>query len=204
MKKEDLGSEDPQTLDNRRLSAIARNPNHPMSTHAKAELARRKVKKDEIGEAKDPNEYDNEGSMMKTQMNQITSAIDKLMGMIKDDENLPEWVQSKMTKATDYVRTVRDYLESEKMQEKTLTPAEIRKRDKIAKAIKRDDPDMPMDKKMAIATATAKRVAEEKDMYAKKSAMADKNQYKKNNQSDAPKAMEGTLKTFSKSSACLA
>ena len=44
--------------------------------------------------------------------------------------------------------------------EKTLTPAEIRKRDKIAKAIKKDDPDMPMDKKMAIATATAKRVAE--------------------------------------------
>ena len=135
MKKEDLGSEDPQSLDNRRLSAIARNPNHPMSTHAKAELARRKIKKVEVGEAKDPNEYDNEGSMMKTQMNQITSAIDKLMGMIKDDENLPEWVQSKMTKATDYVRTVRDYLESEKMQEKTLTPAEIRKRDKIAKAI---------------------------------------------------------------------
>ena len=108
MKKEDLGSEDPQSLDNRRLSAIARNPNHPMSTHAKAELARRKIKKVEVGEAKDPNEYDNEGSMMKTQMNQITSAIDKLMGMIKDDENLPEWVQSKMTKATDYVRTVRD------------------------------------------------------------------------------------------------
>ena len=135
MKKEDLGSEDPQSLDNRRLSAIARNPNHPMHTHARSELDRRKVKRKEFGEAKDPNEYDNEGSMMKSQMTQITSAINKLMSMIKDDENLPEWVQSKMTKATDYVRSVRDYLESEKMQEKTLTPAEIRKRDKIAKAI---------------------------------------------------------------------
>ena len=50
-----------------------------------------------------------------------------------------------------------------KVEEKTLTPAEVRKRDKIAKAIKKDDPNMPMDKKMAIATATAKRVAEESE-----------------------------------------
>jgi len=49
MKKEDLDA-DPQSMDNRRLGAIARNPNHPMATHAKAELARRKVKKDEMGE----------------------------------------------------------------------------------------------------------------------------------------------------------
>ena len=45
--------------------------------------------------------------------------------------------------------------------EKTLTPAEKKKREEIAKAIERDNPSMPMDKKMAIATATAKRVAEE-------------------------------------------
>ena len=114
-------------------------------------------------EAKDPEEYDNEGSMMKGQLRQICSANEKLMSMVKDDENLPEWVQSKVTKATDYIRSVRDYLESEKMEEKTLTPAEVRKRDKIAKAIKKDDPNMPMDKKMAIATATAKRVAEESE-----------------------------------------
>ena len=46
------------------------------------------------------------------------------------------------------------------LREKTLTPAEKKKREEIAKAIEKDDPDMPMDKKMAIATATAKRVAE--------------------------------------------
>lgn len=43
---------------------------------------------------------------------------------------------------------------------KKLTPAELKKREEIAKAIERDQPDMPMDKKMAIATATAKRVDE--------------------------------------------
>ena len=65
-------------------------------------------------EAKDPNEYDKEGSMMKSQLRQIMSANDSLMKMVKDDDNLPEWVQSKITKATDYIRSVRDYLESEK------------------------------------------------------------------------------------------
>ena len=47
------------------------------------------------------------------------------------------------------------------VQEKKLTDAEMKKREEIAKAIEKDNPDMPMDKKMAIATATAKRVAEE-------------------------------------------
>lgn len=46
------------------------------------------------------------------------------------------------------------------LREKKLTPAEKKKREEIAKAIEKDDPNMPMDKKMAIATATAKRVAE--------------------------------------------
>lgn len=46
------------------------------------------------------------------------------------------------------------------IMEKTLTPAEKKKREEVAQAIERDNPDMPMDKKMAIATATAKKVAE--------------------------------------------
>jgi hypothetical protein len=47
--------------------------------------------------------------------------------------------------------------------EKTLTPAEMKKREEVAKAIERDKPDMPMGMKMAIATKTAKRVAENTD-----------------------------------------
>lgn len=44
--------------------------------------------------------------------------------------------------------------------EKKLTPAEMKKREEVAKAIERENPDMPMPQKMAIATATAKKVAE--------------------------------------------
>jgi len=66
-----------------------------------------------VREEKDPNEYDKEGEMMKNQLRQICSANEKLMKMVGDDDNLPEWVQNKVTKATDYIRSVRDYLEAE-------------------------------------------------------------------------------------------
>jgi hypothetical protein len=48
------------------------------------------------------------------------------------------------------------------LYEKKLTPAELKKREEVAQAIDRDDPGMGMSKKMAIATATAKKVAESK------------------------------------------
>jgi hypothetical protein len=44
--------------------------------------------------------------------------------------------------------------------EKHLTPAEMKKREQIAKSMGRDNPNMDMGKKMAIATATAKKIAE--------------------------------------------
>jgi len=50
----------------------------------------------------------------------------------------------------------------QRTNEKKLTPAELKKREKVAKSIERDNPDMPMDKKMAIATDVAKKTAESK------------------------------------------
>ena len=47
------------------------------------------------------------------------------------------------------------------LAEKKLTKAEYAKKTEIAKAIEKDDPNMSDDKKYAIATATAKRVAEQ-------------------------------------------
>ena len=52
------------------------------------------------------------------------------------------------------------------IEEKTLTAAEMKKREEVAKAIERDKPNMPMGMKMAIATKTAKRVAEEQNYYS--------------------------------------
>jgi hypothetical protein len=52
--------------------------------------------------------------------------------------------------------------ELKQVDEKTLTSAEMKKREEVARAIERENPKMPMAKKMAIATTTAKRVAEQK------------------------------------------
>ncbi len=49
----------------------------------------------------------------------------------------------------------------DRLVEKHLTPAELKKREEIAKAMERENPGMDKSKKMSIATAAAKRVAEE-------------------------------------------
>ena len=53
--------------------------------------------------------------------------------------------------------------EGVELEEKTLTPAELKKREEIAKAMEREKPGMDKSRKMAIATAVAKRVAEQYD-----------------------------------------
>lgn len=58
-------------------------------------------------------EYDGEGDMALNQLETAYEAIEDLMDMINKNDNLPEWVQSKLTKAVDYLDSVRDYLASE-------------------------------------------------------------------------------------------
>ena len=52
------------------------------------------------------------------------------------------------------------------VKEKKMSAAQLKKREEIAKAIEKENPDMPMDKKMAIATAQAMKVAEDLDVKA--------------------------------------
>ena len=62
----------------------------------------------------DPKEYDNEGEMAKDQLLIMSDAAGELHDMIDDEENLPEWCQNKITKAMDYIDTVRDYMIAKK------------------------------------------------------------------------------------------
>ena len=59
------------------------------------------------------NEYNNEGVMSKGQLKTMIDAAQELHDMLSDNDNMPEWVQSKITKATDYIDTARDYMKSE-------------------------------------------------------------------------------------------
>jgi hypothetical protein len=60
----------------------------------------------------DKGEYDYEGQMARTQLQTTLRNCKDLIDMVKDDDNMPEWVQSKITLAQDYITTVRDYLQS--------------------------------------------------------------------------------------------
>lgn len=76
--------------------------------HAKKMTPGQNVKEDDEGE------YDYEGDMAKNQLRTMIDAAQELHDSLEDNENMPEWVQSKITKATDYIDSVRDYLKSEK------------------------------------------------------------------------------------------
>ena len=64
-------------------------------------------------EAQDPKEYDFEGDMAKGDLKIIIKHAQKIHDMLDDNTNLPEWVQSKITKSEDYITTVANYLDTE-------------------------------------------------------------------------------------------
>ena len=65
----------------------------------------------------DEGEYDQEGDMAKSDLRSIIANAQKMHDMIDDADNLPEWVQSKITKAEDYISTVANYMAAEMSEE---------------------------------------------------------------------------------------
>jgi hypothetical protein len=70
----------------------------------------------------DRGEYDREGDMALNQIHQIADAVEELHSILDADANLPEWVQSKITKALDYIDTARDYLDAKGDQAHKMIP----------------------------------------------------------------------------------
>tara|TARA_R110000824_G_scaffold150101_1_gene320543 strand:+ start:1816 stop:2172 length:357 start_codon:yes stop_codon:yes gene_type:complete len=56
---------------------------------------------------------DQEGESAKRQLQQILDYSSELLSMLNDNEQLESWIQSKLTKALDYVSTVKHHLEYE-------------------------------------------------------------------------------------------
>lgn len=77
----------------------------------------------DLDEAKDEGEYGYEGDMAITQLKTIIRNSQHLIGMLKPDTDLPEWVQAKITKAEDYISTSHDYLMSEMTEENEFSEA---------------------------------------------------------------------------------
>ena len=76
-------------------------------------IAMKKAGKTPKSECKDPNEYDMEGDYAKTQLQTIERMARILKARLRDEENLPEWVQTKLARAESMLVTVTDYLISQ-------------------------------------------------------------------------------------------
>ena len=107
---------------------------------------------------------DHEGSMAKRQMFKTAEYAATIFDMLEDDEELPAWIQSKLTKVADYIGVVKHYLEYDKMvdnypanRKEKWTDADHEKQEKIAKEIEKDNPGISKQKKMAFAGAQVNR-----------------------------------------------
>jgi len=66
----------------------------------------------QVGTGLLPNgEIDDEGRMAKRQLSDIAEYAAELSQMLSDETQLEAWVQSKLTKAADYIKTVKHYVE---------------------------------------------------------------------------------------------
>jgi hypothetical protein len=96
------------------------------------ELAKQEMKKqmkediDRLFE-KDDSEYNYEGEMAVTQLKTIIRHAEALQAKMQPDTNLPEWVQSKITLAADYIQTASDYLHSELEEQAPVAPVPDKK-----------------------------------------------------------------------------
>lgn len=75
-------------------------------------LPREGVEENDFVPGHDRGEYDREGEMAKQDLKTAKDAAAELRSILDSDENLPEWVQAKITKAVDYLDTTRDYMKS--------------------------------------------------------------------------------------------
>jgi len=85
----------------------------PENDSAKAKLGEEK----NMNEEKDEKEYDYEGEMVKSDLRSVIANANRLIDMLEDDDNLPEWCQNKITLAEDYISTVANYMTAEMNEE---------------------------------------------------------------------------------------
>jgi hypothetical protein len=81
-----------------------------------------------------PEGYDHEYSMARSEISTIISAAKRLRKKMKKGEgNIEAWVQSKITKAADYLDSAADYVDSGEMKEQMLPPIDPQKHKDLQK-----------------------------------------------------------------------
>jgi predicted RNA binding protein YcfA (HicA-like mRNA interferase family) len=95
------------------VSSVSTATPRSTSDSANVKLRENGMKKSNLKEAKDPREYDYEGDMAMSQLRSLMFNAQDMMDMLEENTNLPEWVQSKVTLAEDYISTAANYLRGE-------------------------------------------------------------------------------------------
>jgi hypothetical protein len=124
-KKEDVPFDGPYTKTSGTTKDKSGAVHTPMSrVKHLAKMAMKKQMKEDIDRLfeKDDEEYNYEGDMAITQLKTISRHAEALQAKMKPDTNLPEWVQSKITLATDYMQTAHDYMMSELDEQAPVAP----------------------------------------------------------------------------------
>jgi hypothetical protein len=107
-----------------------------------------------VSEAKDEQEYGYEGDMALNQLATLTRCAEMIKDLLKPDTDMPEWVQSKITLATDYIQTAADYMYSE-MNESSSA------RLRLANAMKREKEKREREERAGAALLKPKPVKED-------------------------------------------
>jgi len=128
-------------------------------------------------------------------LNSIRDSVNYLLSWEFSTIGLTPQQDQMLTKIAVFLRELVDNAEegssdAGSVEEKKLTKAELKKREEVAKGIKKSDPKMPMDKKMAIATAVAKKVAEAKKGFTSK---YDNDPKLKGKQKNLPDALQAKI-----------
>lgn len=89
------------------------------------------MREENDGTEADAGEYGYEGDMAMTQLKSIIRNAKELHDHMEPQTDLPEWVQSKITLAADYIQTAADYWKSEKEEAEQVDEA---------KAVTHEDP----------------------------------------------------------------
>jgi hypothetical protein len=153
-------------------------------------------------------EYDQEGDMAKDSIKTVVRHAQALEKILGDDDNLPEWVQSKLAKIESMMTAVDDYMQNQEddSEEMAMGEESTRKRDNRAeRAGKKVTKDIEYDEKKkdhihgkkrgsedAKAEKAGKRVAKDIEYDEKKDSKEDKpKKVKEQGGTDTPTASSG-------------
>ena len=109
----------------------ARDPKVQSARRAADFFLKSKIREEfELGEAKDQ-EY----SMARSELSTANDAIKRLKKNLKGEGELEAWIQSKITKASEYLRSASDYIESGEsdIKEAHMTASDVKQEEKLKK-----------------------------------------------------------------------